>query len=92
MPYDLESLRRQWLTGLIREVHVASCDTYGSRPVHAEFELGVGITVCDRTVWALMNDLTRLTERLQCERHRADLRIHGDGRRNLCTKRALVGC
>ena len=37
-------------------------------------------------------DLTRLTERRQCERHRADLRIHGDGRRNLCTKRALVGC
>ena len=29
-------LRRQWLTGLIREVHVASRGTYGYRRIHAD--------------------------------------------------------
>ena len=48
-------LRRQWLTGVIREVHVASRGTYGYRRVHAELTLGMGITVCERTVWLLMN-------------------------------------
>lgn len=48
-------LRRAWLTGLIREVHVASRGTYGYRRVHAELTLGMGITVCERTVWLLMN-------------------------------------
>ena len=33
-------MRRQWLTGLIREVHTASRQTYGSRRVHAELTLG----------------------------------------------------
>jgi hypothetical protein len=47
-------LRRQWLSGLIREVHVASRGTYGYRRVHAELTLGMGITVCERTVSVLM--------------------------------------
>ena len=55
-PTTPTQLRRQWLTGLIREVHVASRGTYGYRRVHAELTLGMGITVCARTVWALMNE------------------------------------
>ena len=51
----VREFRRQWLTGLIREVHVASRGTYGYRRVHAELTLGMGITVCERTVWLLMN-------------------------------------
>jgi hypothetical protein len=47
-------LRQQWLTGLVREVHVASRGTYGYRRIHAELTLGMGITVCPRTVSVLM--------------------------------------
>lgn len=54
-PTTQTQLRRQWLTGLIREVHVASRGTYGYRRIHAELTMGMGITVCDRTVWLLMN-------------------------------------
>ncbi len=36
IPTTPTQLRRQWLTGLIREVHVASRGTYGYRRVHAE--------------------------------------------------------
>jgi hypothetical protein len=39
---------------VIREVHVASRGTYGYRRVHAELTLGMGITVCERTVSVLM--------------------------------------
>ena len=46
-------MRRQWLTGLIREVHVASRGTFGSRRVHAELTLGMGIKVSERLVAAL---------------------------------------
>ena len=53
-PTTPTQLRRQWLTGLIREVHVASRGTYGYRRVHAELTLGMGITVCERTVSVLM--------------------------------------
>lgn len=53
-PTTATQLRRQWLTGLIREVHVASRGTYGYRRVHAELTLGMGITVCERTVSVLM--------------------------------------
>jgi transposase InsO family protein len=49
-------LRRQWLTELIREVHVASRGTCGYRRVHAELTMGMGITVCEPTVWLLMNN------------------------------------
>jgi transposase InsO family protein len=53
-PTTPTQLRRQWLTGLIREVHVASRGTYGYQRVHAELTLGMGITVCERTVSVLM--------------------------------------
>ena len=39
---------------MIREIHVASRGTYGYRRVHAELTLGMGITVCPRTVSVLM--------------------------------------
>lgn len=48
-------MRRQWLTGLIREVHVASRGTYGSRRVHAELTLGMGVQVSERLVAILMS-------------------------------------
>ncbi len=48
-------LRRQWFTGLIREVHVASRRTYGYRRMHAERTMGMSITICERTVWLHMN-------------------------------------
>ena len=54
-PTTPTQLRRQWLTGLIREVHVASRGTCGYRRVHAELTMGMGITVCERTVWLLMS-------------------------------------
>lgn len=44
-PLSPTQMRRQWLTGLIREVHTASRQTYGSRRVHAELTLGMGIKV-----------------------------------------------
>jgi putative transposase len=48
-------MRRQWLTGLIREVHAASRQTYGSRRVHAELTLGMGVRVSERLVAVLMS-------------------------------------
>jgi putative transposase len=47
-------LRRQWLTGLIREVHVASRGTYGYRRIHAELTMAMGIQVSSRLVSVLM--------------------------------------
>lgn len=44
-PTTQRQLRRQWLTGLIREIHLASRGTYGYRRVPAELTLGMGITV-----------------------------------------------
>jgi transposase InsO family protein len=49
-------MRRQWLTGLIREVHIASRGTYGSRRVHAELTLGMGVQVSERLVAVLMGN------------------------------------
>jgi putative transposase len=49
-------MRRQWLAGLIREVHTASRGTYGSRRVHAELTLGMGLIVSDRLVALLMHN------------------------------------
>lgn len=54
-PLSATSMRRQWLTGLIREVHTASRQTYGSRRVHAELTLGMGIRVSERLVAVLMS-------------------------------------
>lgn len=53
-PMTPSELRRQWLTGLIREVHVASRGTYGYRRVHAELTMAMGVSVSDRTVFKLM--------------------------------------
>jgi putative transposase len=53
-PLSPTEMRRQWLTGLIREVHTASRGTYGYRRVHAELTLGMGITVSDHLVFLLM--------------------------------------
>lgn len=49
-PTTATQLRRQWLTGLIREVHVASRATSLYRRVHAELTLGMGVTICQQTV------------------------------------------
>ena len=54
-PLSRTQMRRQWLTGLIREVHVASRGTYGSRRVHAELTLGMGVQVSERLVAILMS-------------------------------------
>ncbi|WP_394855634.1 IS3 family transposase [Rhodococcus globerulus] len=43
-------MRRQWLTGLIREVHTASRQTYGSRLVHVELTRGMDIVVSENLV------------------------------------------
>lgn len=48
-------LRQQWLTGLIREIHVASRGTYGYRRIHAELTMAMGVMVCTRTVCVLMS-------------------------------------
>jgi transposase InsO family protein len=55
-PLSRTQMRRQWLTGLIREVHVASRGTYGSRRVHAELTLGMRIEVSCRLVSILMHN------------------------------------
>jgi putative transposase len=47
-------LRRQWLTGLIREVHVASRGTYGYRRIHAELTMAMDVQVSSRLVSVLM--------------------------------------
>lgn len=48
------TIRHAWLTDVIREVHVASRQTYGSRRVHAELTLGRGIIVGYHAVELLM--------------------------------------
>ena len=53
-PTAARTLRRQWLTGLIGEIHVASRGAYGYRRVHAELTMAMGIRVCERTVSVLM--------------------------------------
>lgn len=53
-PTSKTELRRQWLTGLIREVHVASRGTYGYRRIHAELTMAMGVTVSARLVSVLM--------------------------------------
>ena len=55
-PLSPTQMRRQWLTGSISEVHVASRQTYGSRRVHAELTLGMGIRVSERLVAVLMSN------------------------------------
>ena len=54
-PMSPTQMRRQRLTGLIREVHAASRQTYGSRRVHAELTLRMGVRVSERLVAVLMS-------------------------------------
>lgn len=51
---SLTALRPIWLTGLITEVHGRSRGTYGSRRVHAELTLGMGVSVSRITIEKLM--------------------------------------
>jgi putative transposase len=55
-PISRTQMRRQWLTGLIREVHLASRGTYGSRRVRAELTMGMNVTVSTRLVAILMSE------------------------------------
>lgn len=48
-------MRHAWLTGQIQAVHLASRGTYGSRRVHAELRLGLGITVGHGAIEMLMH-------------------------------------
>ena len=48
------AVRHVWLTEQIQAVHLASRGTYGSRRVHAELTLGLGITVGHGAVELLM--------------------------------------
>jgi putative transposase len=54
-PMSPTQMRRQWLTGLIREVHLASRGTYGSRRVRAELTIGMNVEVSTRLVAILMS-------------------------------------
>ena len=55
-PLSPTKMRREWLAALIREVHVASRGTHGSRRVHAELVKGRGIHVSVNLVTILMHD------------------------------------
>ena len=54
-PLAPTKMRREWLTSLIREVHLQSRGTYGSRRVHAELTKGLGVFVSERLVAVLMH-------------------------------------
>jgi putative transposase len=53
-PPSARTIRHAWLTDLIRQVHAASRDTYGSRRVHAELTLGRAIVVGYHAIELLM--------------------------------------
>ena len=53
-PTSSTQLRRLWLTGLIREIHIASRGTYGYRRIHAELTIGMEIPCSSRLVSVLM--------------------------------------
>ncbi len=55
-PMSPTKMRREWLTALIKEVHVASRGTYGSRRVHAELVKGRGVHVSVNLVTILMHN------------------------------------
>lgn len=55
-PLAPTKMRRQWLTGLIQEVHTASRGTYGYRRVHAELTMGLGVSVSSRLTFLLMHN------------------------------------
>lgn len=47
-PASATQLRRDWLTGLIREIHVASRGTYGYRRIDAELTMAMNVRVNSR--------------------------------------------
>jgi putative transposase len=49
-----QSVRHVWLTDVIRQIHLDSRGTYGSRRVHAELTLGHGLVVGYEQVTLLM--------------------------------------
>lgn len=49
-------MRREWLTGIIRDVHVASRGTYGYRRVHAEPKKAPGVFVGENLLSLLMHN------------------------------------
>jgi transposase InsO family protein len=49
-------MRREWLTSLIKEVHMASRGTYGYRRVHAELTHAHGVFVSANLVNLLMHN------------------------------------
>jgi putative transposase len=53
-PLSPRAVRHAWLTDVIREVHAASRQSYGSRRVHAELVLGRGLQVGYHAVELLM--------------------------------------
>lgn len=53
-PISATQLRREWLTGLIREIHVASRGTYGYRRIHAELTMAMNVQVSSRLISVLM--------------------------------------
>ena len=55
-PISPTQMRRLWLTTQIREIHLASRQTYGYRRVHAELTMGRDIAVSGRLVWRLMHN------------------------------------
>ena len=55
-PMSPTMIRREWLTGLIREAHADSRGTYGSRRVHAELTKGRAVHVSLALVRILMHN------------------------------------
>lgn len=53
-PASPAALRREWLSGVISEIHARSRGTYGAPRVRAELRLGMGIMVSRKTVAKLM--------------------------------------
>ena len=55
-PLSATKIRREYLTGLIKEVHADSRGTYGSRRVHAELTKARGVAVSRVLVTILMHN------------------------------------
>jgi transposase InsO family protein len=53
-PPSAMQLRREWLRGLIREIHAGSRSVYGYRRIRAELRLGRQIVVSRKLVYKLM--------------------------------------
>jgi putative transposase len=79
-PPSTRSVRHAWLTEQIRGVHQSSFGTYGSRRVHAELRLGLGVLVGHGAVEMLMRraGLVGLPGRKRCRRLVHDTGFAGD--------------